>query len=1039
MLSLPSRIGGGLVVYIVSSNGTQLWRTKTWLDRLEPLSELRDPVDEMVAGFDRLYVRLTTGEIRAIDPDSGNQLSLGPLPPATRIRILAFADAWRAVAVVDFRGALATFDAGNTWRPVPLDGVNVNQLGVKDGDFALDTPRGRFMLSAGGELSRDEAPREGPQAPGGNEAPAKVGVLANVRPFGRRPLRAAIEDGWPLAGPGGEPAAVFAQGGAIHRVGLETGRLFETKPGAFRDDDGSCHAIALRGGFGFVCTTATAGSAIYAVEPPLVMREVARFARPRVVIASGNGGFVARGPCARDAAATDAAFCFFFPSGEEKQVSPPAGASEANADIRPVALRDGRALFVFSSAAGSGSKLFVARGGDFDAISLSDRNAVLRRAYLLEGIEERAPGILGGWALVSEELRGVRIGIDGKAEVGPASAKVDRTVVAGRFGFDWAANGRGFETVDGGMSWTPVDLAVPDLAAVPRSVASCGPVGCVRDKWLRIGWGRASEAPDLPLARTPDRSRVRLAPARDVSFRCQATGEIAGPPPPPPPKLADARPQKSKQPAAPPAGLRLFPRGPLMPLSAPPIARPAPDPRTPSVGGPSWSPFRGMPAPALAAGSIGLEAGTDPPIVMQARVYTWGPRGAEWLHSGYVQARFDDRFEFLGIRTTAATAPPWADEDRASDALGLTTGQPVNWSALLDPSGRAAVLVAQRGGGRADLYAAAAGEPLVLWRDVDNGALPAPNSVVRIGSTWFFLHSLWTSNAWSTTVYRVDGGVARRLARLPRVPVPPAEFVPKLMRRAQSKGLGILVQGAPGFDQVIRDLVRPAHRSRDGRFGRTGSTLWERLGRACTRALFPRARRLDGQHRAHPLPADRSRGLSSGVQPVVHRAAASTRSRYRLRRCHRSAHRRPPIRCRYSIVAGRLGRRGHPDGRDGDLLRSQVASQVYSLEFSVRSKASGMSQTGDFLPTALSMFQDRNGCLQNPILTVGFHVRGSWYIQCLGWGSPREVRPSPPPAPLRGHFFVSRQRREEVRRSVSPGATLECRHSRELRSASKRP
>jgi hypothetical protein len=186
-------------------------------------------------------------------------------------------------------------------------------------------------------------------------------------------------------------------------------------------------------------------------------------------------------------------------------------------------------------------------------------------------------------------------------------------------------------------------------------------------------------------------------------------------------------------------------------------------------------------------------------------VYTWGPRGAELLHSGFVQARFDDRFEVLGVRTTAATAPPWADEDRASDALGLTTGQPVNWSALLDPSGRAAVLVAQRGAGRADLYAAAAGEPLLLWRDADNGPLPVPNSVVRIGTTWFFLHSLWTSNAWATTVYRVDGGVARRLARFPRVPVPQAEFAPKLMRRAQSKGLGILVQGAPGFDQVIRD------------------------------------------------------------------------------------------------------------------------------------------------------------------------------------------------------------------------------------------
>src|SRR5262249_45743159 len=111
--------------------------------------------------FDRLYVRMTSGEVKAIDPDSGAQLSLGPLPTATRIRALAFADAWRAVAVVGFWGALATFGAGNTWRTVPLDGLNVTQVTLRDGDFLLDTPpRGRFVLGPGGELTRDDSLRE---------------------------------------------------------------------------------------------------------------------------------------------------------------------------------------------------------------------------------------------------------------------------------------------------------------------------------------------------------------------------------------------------------------------------------------------------------------------------------------------------------------------------------------------------------------------------------------------------------------------------------------------------------------------------------------------------------------------------------------------------------------------------------------------------------------------------------------------------------------------------------------------------------------
>lgn len=192
-------------------------------------------------------------------------------------------------------------------------------------------------------------------------------------------------------------------------------------------------------------------------------------------------------------------------------------------------------------------------------------------------------------------------------------------------------------------------------------------------------------------------------------------------------------------------------------------------------------------------------------MTMQARVYAWGPRGAEWLLKGHVQARFDDRFERAGTRTTGTAPAPWPSEERAGDALGLTAGQSVNWSALLDGTGQSALLIGQRGAAKADLYAASSGQPLIPLRDVDHGTLPMPNSVVRIGSTWFFLVSTMTTTTWAATLYRADGGIVRRVVRLPRIPVPAGEFAPKLMRRAESQGLGLLVQGAPGFDQVIRD------------------------------------------------------------------------------------------------------------------------------------------------------------------------------------------------------------------------------------------
>src|SRR5262249_1896827 len=156
----------------------------------------------------------------------------------------------------------------------------------RDGDFVLDTSRGRYLLGPGGELSRDESresqralapPVEGPPAPTSERS---IGLAAwDPRGLGRRPLRAAIEDGWPFAGEG-EPAAVLAQGGALYRVGLETGVVLDGRRGAFRDDDGRCHAFPLRDGIGFVCSALLGGSTVYALESSLEMREVVRFVYP---------------------------------------------------------------------------------------------------------------------------------------------------------------------------------------------------------------------------------------------------------------------------------------------------------------------------------------------------------------------------------------------------------------------------------------------------------------------------------------------------------------------------------------------------------------------------------------------------------------------------------------------------------------------------------------------------------------------------------------------------------------------------------------
>ena len=397
---------------------------------------------------------------------------------------------------------------------------------------------------------------------------------------------------------------------------------------------------------------------------------------------------------------------------------------------------------------------------------------------------------------MATRLRGVRILLSGKLEVAKSAAPVERTVVSGRFALDWGKSGRGRESFDGGMTWLPVDVPSYDFAHPARDVASCSAVGCVHESWLRVGWGSVRELPNLVMAPAPKPSRVTLAPARGIALRCEPTGEVTGPPlttAPPARAKAERPPARAGVLAAPPtpkasSSAKLLPPG----SPAPPVAR-------------AWTPFRGVVAPLIPAGDVGLQAGTDPAVTMQARLYAWGGRGSEWLRSGHLQARFDDRFDPLGTRSTAISPSPWSDEDRAAEALGLSAGQTFTWSALLDASGLSAVVMSHRGAGRVDLYAAAQGEPLTLWRDADQGSLPPASSAVRVGETWFFLAPGPPQNSSEISLYRVDGAVARRLARFPRVPLPQGEFVPRLVRRASRPGLGLLMLGAPGFDQMVRD------------------------------------------------------------------------------------------------------------------------------------------------------------------------------------------------------------------------------------------
>ncbi len=348
--ALPERLGGGFLFVL----GPTVWRADRWLGPASPIftSGQQQSIQAIVPGLDRVYVR-TASTYLAIDGKSGRALDLGPWPASPYVASYAAADGWRAAAVTDLRGVVATSDAGATWRALdlPLEPRSVVVSGDNLAIGGLENGRTEawFEVRADGSVARlGGAPREAkakihaapvasvrfpypypsgypgsypvppphpaygsaaaasarPEPSGGprereNEPPPAIGVKI----FGKRPLAAAIEDGWPLT----DGTAVVARDGALGRVRLSDGALTEIVQDAYPLKPSRCHPVSLTranaiGAFGFVCGEPRGTTVIYAYEPLRGrLSEIKRFEKPRVVTSAGNGALAVRGSCAEDA------------------------------------------------------------------------------------------------------------------------------------------------------------------------------------------------------------------------------------------------------------------------------------------------------------------------------------------------------------------------------------------------------------------------------------------------------------------------------------------------------------------------------------------------------------------------------------------------------------------------------------------------------------------------------------------------------------------------------------------------------------------
>ncbi len=758
-VALPDRLGSGFVYYSHSSGTTLLWKSASWTARLEPLAQVDGEVSRLVPGLDRLYLqRDRRSPWVALDPADGSALDLSGLPSSPNYGAMAFADEWFGAVEVPYRGLLATFDAGGTFRPV---GVSAAALSVREGELVIEGPGVRYSLAPDGVLRPLEAarPAEGTAKSARDTQPQKL----PVGPLGARPLELAVLHGIPIS----RDAALVAAGGALGRVRLSDGAVLELRERAY-GGSGACHGLPVSGGPGFLCAEPRGKTTVYAFTPPFGLTELMSFDEPRFVASNGNGALAIRGSCEKQRGAVGT-YCVVPRAGQPYEL-----AVEGDLGVeRIVALDDGRAaLLIPPRLRAAGSLALIEPGGGERRVALKlpkasepIAKALLEHGFWLDGFEQSGPEQVRGWISGDGFLTGVRVGFDGKVELGKIEhGGVDRALIAGEHALVVGHNGTLDESTDGGFEWHVVELPTePQLgrqrAATAALVNGCSRVGCSFAGWLRIGFGKTESDGALPVAALPKPLRLPATGGGRWALSCASSGEVS--------------------PAAAPMPVR-------MPAES--TGDQAPDEITPGA----WLPFWEEPAPRLPRGSIGFDLGTESEP-NQLHAYVWGPPGADWRKVGQWQVRVANRQRLQGgVWSTAITKSPWGSAELAADAFGQTqNGNITVFRLLLDASGRAGILtIASRG--KNELFLLEEGRAISPVRA--SGAVGAITGVVKLGSGYYVGA---TTEARTFRVYRVIDGRLEPFAEFPDLVgmnAPPA-----LVTSSRGDALGLWTRGAAWY------------------------------------------------------------------------------------------------------------------------------------------------------------------------------------------------------------------------------------------------
>ncbi|HET7541071.1 MAG TPA: hypothetical protein VFK05_14410 [Polyangiaceae bacterium] len=758
-LELPARLGGGFLFYVQSSSATLFFRARSFSAELEPFARLDFEAEQVIAGFDRLYVSARHPDrIVALSAEQGTAQNLGSLPASPSYSKMAFVDGWFGTLSVPLRGALVSFDAGVSWHPL---GMAPTSIEIREGALRLSGADGVLDLDRTGTFTRRDAQDAAERDIPTNKLPSRGAASespAHTRERrGRDALKLAVLRGFRAA----DGTLLVADSGELLRVRASDGKVLDSDSHAY-PGSGECSALDYGANAGFVCNDGSNRTALYAFEPPLAMRRVRTFNGARYVAASGNGSLVIRGSCSGPGSEQPGSYCIARKSGEFSEL-------RVRGDLgveRLVALADGRVAVIVPPRLGAAGflSLIDVQGREQRiplALPKSSTSALLEKGLWLDGFTElpasptsptspassasasptaikasASPSTqLAGWVVGSEPFAGVRVSLDGTVTMGRPENGIDRALLSANHALLVGRTGRTRETTDGGFEWTDVELPSEfDASRELRDEArlqGCSNVGCAFAGFVRVGFRSGNTAPRLRVANLPESTRLLQPGGSRWALRCEASGESSEP----------ALAMSSRARAS--GGSSDEPTGAL------------------------WAPFGELPPPALGPGEIGYDVGPADTESAGFRAYVWGERGADWARVGHLQLRLLDRFQLRrSVFQSAITRSPWPDALTAAEAFGFdTSGNPASWRAVTDATQRAAAVLASSRG-LVDLLLFEEGKTVA--RIANAGRLGFNfgmlNSVAKLTDAWYL--ASFNENH-SLVLAKISGGRTERVAEYP--------------------------------------------------------------------------------------------------------------------------------------------------------------------------------------------------------------------------------------------------------------------------------